>query len=140
MRYWLTTHYPHDDPSHPWFLYIKREHAEVAKRIAVGDRVLFVELLGRDGRGLGGVKCVGTVSSAIDFNTHREPIPEVEGQFWQHKIECTDHDFLGRLSREELNVILGYAPGNPLRVKGGVLPLSAEAFENAYEAFKCGDR
>src|SRR5438046_1641251 len=44
MNNWLTTHYPHPDPdTHPWHIYLQRQHKAAVHGIAVGDRVFFYE-------------------------------------------------------------------------------------------------
>ena len=137
MRYWLTTHYRHQSPSHPYSIYLKNGYRQRSKRIDVGDGVAFSELKGKT-RGRQTIVAMAEVSGEIRKNVHRDGGPDIGEQIWEWEIPCTVADEKGTLSKDRLSGIMEWDPDWSLRVRGGVVELEPAQFKRISEGFKKG--
>jgi hypothetical protein len=136
MSFWLTTHFPHHSPTHPWNIYLRdRFKQSFEKRIAVGDGVAFYELLG-EGTGRQAVVGFARVSGAIQRNTHRERSVEEGDRVWEWELPCTDHEFGGPISQNEVYRILKWNPRRPPLLAGGLVEITSQQFDLLHSAFR----
>src|SRR4051812_40988336 len=128
MRYWLTTHYKHQSPVHPYSIHLKKEYRQKSQRMNVGDAVVFYELKGKT-RGSQAIVAMAEVSGDIRKNVHRDGGPDIGDQIWEWEIPCTPADEKGRLSKEKLREIMEWDANWSVRVPGGVLELYQTQFK-----------
>ena len=135
MSFWLTTHYSHHSPTHPWHIYLRdRFKQSFEARIAVGDGVTFYELLG-DGTGRQAVIGFARVSSAIQRNLHREGSIEEGNRLWEWELPCSEHDFAGLIERDQVWEILGWNQDRPPLLAGGLVEITADHFDRLRRVF-----
>jgi hypothetical protein len=136
MNYWLTTHYKHHTSSHPYSIYLKDRYKKKADEIEVGDQVAFYELRGKAG-GSQAVVAIAEVSGGKRTNVHRDGGPDIGDQIWQWEIPCGPEK-RGKVSRTELNRILGWKSRAGLRIPGGIMKLEKSKFEEIARSFRSG--
>ena len=136
MKHWLTIHYPHIRPVHPWSIYLKERYKRKAKQIEVGDQVFFYELAGKSGSGRRAIVAIGDVRGLARKNTERGDSPEDERDaIWEIEIPCGRHNFSGRVDRATVYDVLGWPKDRPMQLQGGLMKLKPEAVESLRSLF-----
>lgn len=128
MTYWLTTHYPHLHPDHPWHVYLKDQFRHLADRVSIGDRVAFYELKG-SGKGQEAIVRISSVTAPCRANQFRDNSKEEGDQIWQWEIPCMSEGRLGYVPKERLYEILNWPLTRRPRIAGGLLELETECFQ-----------
>jgi hypothetical protein len=136
MQHWLTTHYPHATVGHPYHVYLKDKYrGSIATRIAVGDRVAFYELKGKQGKGREAVIALARVAGELTTNQERDGGPDIGDAVWDWQFPCDNHEFGGEVSKEVLYQILEWSPRRQPLVPGGLVPLTDEQYQRIAQAF-----
>ena len=81
MRFWLTTHYKHQNRSRPYSIYLKDEYKKRAEGIGVGDQVVFYELRGKSA-GRQSVVAIAEVRGKIRENVLRDGGRDICSQYY----------------------------------------------------------
>jgi hypothetical protein len=123
MRWWLTTHYPHRSPNHPWHVYIKSEYEEKAKKIHIGDGVAFYELKNKKGRQA--VIKFGHVSGGRQKNFNTDGLKER----WEWELPCSGFETGKPVEHEQVCKIIKRHAAGPMRIRTGIKELSEEQFQ-----------
>src|SRR4051812_40654623 len=126
MRWWLTTHYPHRSPNHPWHVYIKKKYEEKGREISEGDRVAFYELKGDTGNGRHGVIGFARVSGPLIPNPHTDGLEER----WEIQRECSEHEFGEPVHHRAVCAAIGRASNGPMRIQSGLREVTEEQFND----------
>jgi hypothetical protein len=161
MRYWLVTHWPHltnENPDElPSGVWLQERAMDIGQFVSEGDMVVIYQSNGgpamlrrlvpgappeRFGRhpGLGGV---AVICQAIEPVTEDSTIPEEEFAGdriyrWNWHARTSLVTAAGRLTRDDLNIILGYDEGNYFRGFNhgrGIKELTEEEFDNIVRQF-----
>lgn len=155
MAHFITAHYPHPQPNpdvHPWHIYLQEQFEDIARRVRVGDRVLFYESKHHprmaDGKprpgGAEGIVRLGTVNDAARLRPSGLALAEyADGTTanWKWGIS-TDPKTLERgfVSRADLNDLMGYRPGYNLRGFGdqhsGLKAIDEAPFDRLVKLFR----
>lgn len=129
MRWWLTTHYPHQSPNHPWNIYVREEfRGKYQDRIQFGDGVAFYELKGRLGNGRRALIGFARVTAPISENKNREGSKDEGDRVWEWQFVCENHAWK-TLAHDSVCKIIGRKSGGALRLRGGLKELSKEQFD-----------
>jgi len=132
MKWWLTTHYPHRDPKHPWHIYIKKKYEEKGQEITEGDRVAFYELKGDAGKGRHGVIGFARVSSRLIPNPHTDGLVER----WELQRECSEHELGKPVHHRAVCNAINRKSNGPMRIESGLRELTEEQFNDLYSRFR----
>jgi len=128
MRWWLTTHYPHQSITHPWNIYLRDRYRKLlGERVEIGDQVAFYELKGRLGNGRKAVICFAQVSAGLKENKNHEGGNDEGDKVWEWQIPCEKYDWRN-VSHETVCKIIGRKSGGALRLPGGLKELDEEQF------------
>src|SRR2546421_6576887 len=122
MKWWLTTHYPHRSPNHPWHVYIKSEYEDKAKKINIGDRVAFYKLKQKAGRQA--VVKFARVSAAMQKNFNTDGLEER----WEWELTCSGHESGKPVGHEQACKIIKRRGAGAMRIRTGVKQLTEEQF------------
>jgi hypothetical protein len=152
MTSWLTTHYPHPTPdTHPWHIYLQRQHKDAVNGIQVGDRVFFYEFAGQKPikgapKSPLGSQAIVRVAYVKGPMYRRETVIEYKDGttgYWFWGVPTERDDTQGFVSRAGLCEILVYKPGYNLRGfehGTGVKRLDDADAAELWRAFKAGAR
>lgn len=145
---WLTTHYPHPNPdTHPWHIYLQRDHRDAVNGIQIGDRVFFYEFANQKPikgspkfpAGRQGIVRVAFVSGPICSRDVVIEHTDDSTVHWGWSIPTERDDADGFVSRLKLCEILEYKGGYKLRgfENGtGIKRLDDDVAAQLYNEFK----
>src|ERR1051325_1584714 len=129
MKWWLTTHFPHQSPKHPWNIYLRDQYrTRFEREIEIGDYVAFYELQGRLGNGRKAVIGFGRVTGALGENKNREGGKDEGDKIWEWQIPCGHYDWK-IVPHETVCRIIGRKSRGALRLRGGLKELDEQQFD-----------
>ena|ERR1051325_1793200 len=129
MKWWLTTHYPHRSPSHPWNIYLRNQYRnQFGNRIQVGDQVAFYELKGKQGTGRKAVIGFGRVAGPLKENRNREGGKDEADKVWEWQFPCDDYEWR-TLPHSAVCKIIRRKSAGALRLRGGLKELTKDQYE-----------